>query len=246
MDGQAAIGAVQLAGSVTGGHDFSIIGLFLEADPIVKGVLGILLFSSIWTWSVIFDKSLRFRNLRERAGLFEERFWSGISLEGLYEKMGKRPGDPMAATFMAAMREWKLAAEKGLMATSAMRSNLQQRIERVMQVTIGREMERIESNMVPLASIGSMAPFVGLFGTVWGIMNSFTAIASAQNTTLAVVAPHIAEALFATAMGLVAAIPAAAAYNKFTNDINHYSDRLDNFSNEFAAIMSRNLEEQRG
>lgn len=225
-------------------HDLSMWGLFLQADLIVKTVMLLLLGASVWCWAIIFDKIVRLRRLNMLAADFEDEFWSGGSLDVLYDRLGKNPPDPMAAIFVAGMREWRHAAERGLPSTSTMRANLQQRVERVMAVTIGREMALVERYMTFLASVGSTSPFIGLFGTVWGIMNSFTSIAASNNTSLAVVAPGIAEALFATALGLVAAIPAAVAYNKFSADLGRYGERLQAFADEFAAILSRHLEER--
>ena len=173
---------------------------------------------------------------------FEEAFWSGGSLEDLYDRIDNRPSNPMASIFTAAMREWRRSASKGL-SDIASKAGLAQRIERVMHVTLGREMDGLERNMTFLASVGSTAPFIGLLGTVWGIMNSFQAIAASKDTSLAVVAPGIAEALFATALGLVAAIPAVVAYNKISTDLGRYAARLESFSNEFSAILSRQFEE---
>ncbi|MFZ4763196.1 MAG: protein TolQ [Alphaproteobacteria bacterium] len=237
-----AVDAVQMA---SGGHDLSIIGLFMMADLVVKAIMIMLFFSSIWCWAIIIDKSLRLRTLKQKADEFEDSFWASSSLDSLYERVSKKIRDPMAAVFAAGMREWQHAVDKGLPAKGVMSLSLGQRVDRIMQVTIGREMERVESSMTFLATVGSTAPFVGLFGTVWGIMNSFTAIAGSQNTSLAVVAPGIAEALFATALGLVAAIPAVVAYNKFGSEISRYGDRLDAFSSEFSAILSRSLEENK-
>ena len=231
-----------LTGTVS--TNLSITGLFLQADSIVKMVLFILLLASFWSWAVIFDKTLRLRRLRLAASSFEENFWSGGSLDDLYDRVGQRPADPMSSVFAAAMREWRRSAANGLLGTALMRSSLQQRIERVMNVTVGREMDRVERFMAFLATVGSTAPFVGLFGTVWGIMNSFSSIAAAKNTSLAVVAPGIAEALFATALGLVAAIPAVVAYNKLSNDFGRYAGRLEAFATEFGAILSRQLDER--
>jgi biopolymer transport protein TolQ len=236
------IDQVSLGGTVA--HDLSIISLFMQADLIVKLVLFLLLAASFWSWAVIFDKFMRVRRLSRDAESFEESFWSGGSLDDLYDRIGTRPLDPMSAVFAAAMREWRRSAAKGLIASTTMRTSLQQRIERVMQVTVGREMERLERFMPFLATVGSTSPFVGLFGTVWGIMNSFQSIAAAKNTSLAVVAPGIAESLFATALGLVAAIPAVVAYNKFSTDFGRYAGRLDAFSSEFSAILSRQLDEK--
>ncbi len=240
---QGSVDQAALAGSVVP-HDLSIVGLFLQADIIVKVVMFMLLLASFWSWAVIFDKVIKIRRLRKEAASFEEAFWSGGSLDDLYDRIGSRPQDPMSAIFSAAMREWRRSAAKGLVSGSATRLNLQERIERVMQVTVGREMERLERFMAFLATVGSTAPFVGLFGTVWGIMNSFQAIAASKNTSLSVVAPGIAESLFATALGLVAAIPAVIAYNKFSTDFGRYAARLDAFATEFSAILSRQLDEK--
>jgi biopolymer transport protein TolQ len=231
-----------LAGSVP--HDLSILTLFLQADTIVKLVLFLLLVCSIWSWAVIFDKVAKLRRLRRDAESFEETFWSGGSLDDLYDRVGTRPTDPMSAVFAAAMREWRRSAAKGLAGNATLKASLEERIERVMHVTVGREMDRLERFMSFLATVGSTAPFVGLFGTVWGIMNSFQSIAAAKNTSLAVVAPGIAESLFATALGLVAAIPAVVAYNKFATDFGRYAGRLDAFATEFSAILSRQLDEK--
>jgi biopolymer transport protein TolQ len=237
-----AVASAPMAGLVP--HDLSIIGLFLQSDAIVKLVMLLLLLASFWTWAVIFDKAIRLRRLRQAASSFEESFWSGGSLDDLYERVGQRPPDPMAAVFSAAMREWRRSAAKGLLGTAIMRASLQQRIERVMNVTVGREMERVERFMAYLATVGATAPFIGLFGTVWGIMNSFQSIAASRNTSLAVVAPGIAESLFATALGLVAAIPAVIAYNKLATDFGRYAGRLEAFASEFSAILSRQLDER--
>ena len=237
-----------LPGSVPGvppGQELSVINLFLQADTIVKIVMVLLLLASFWTWAIIFDKALRLRRLRNQAKQFEEAFWSGGSLEVLFDRLEAKVLDPMSALFVAAMREWRRSAAKGLVQTEHMRMSLQERIERVMDITLGREMDHLERHMIFLASVGSAAPFVGLFGTVWGIMNSFASIAASKNTTLAVVAPGIAEALFATALGLVAAIPAVLAYNKLSGDIGRFGNRLEAFAGEFGAILSRQLEEKR-
>lgn len=231
-----------MMGAAAQAHDLSMWGLFLQADWVVKLVMLMLLAASVWCWAIIFDKAVRLRKLNAQAAEFEESFWSGGSLETLYERVGQRPADPMSATFAAGMREWRHATEKGF--SGSVKASLQQRIDRVMSVTIGREVSRAEKFMPVLATVGSTAPFIGLLGTVWGIMNSFTAIAGSNNTSLAVVAPGIAEALFATALGLLAAIPAVVAYNKFSNDLGRYGDRLDAFASEFSAILSRHLEER--
>jgi biopolymer transport protein TolQ len=225
-------------------HDLSMWALFLRADIIVKFVMMALIGASFWCWAIIFDKLLKVRQLSTKAEQFEEAFWSGGSLEELYDRIGSRPLDPMSSIFVAAMREWRRSAAKGLADRDSTRASLPQRIDRVMSVTLGREMELLERRLGFLASVGSTAPFIGLFGTVWGIMNSFQSIAATKNTSLAVVAPGIAEALFATALGLVAAIPAVIAYNKISSDLDRYSKRLENFAGEFGAILSRQLEEK--
>jgi biopolymer transport protein TolQ len=232
-----------LDGTVT--TDLSVWGLFVQADLVVQVVMVILLIASFWSWAIIFEKALRLRRLRSLAATFEEAFWSGGSLEELYDRVGKRPADPMAAVFASAMKEWRRSSSKGPASTELTKSNLQLRVERVMDITVGREMQRLERQMIFLASVGSAAPFIGLFGTVWGIMSAFTAIAATKNTTLAVVAPGIAEALFATALGLVAAIPAVIGFNKLSTDLGRYSGRLGAFAGEFSAILSRQMEEQR-
>jgi biopolymer transport protein TolQ len=235
-----AVQSAALAGSVT--HDLSIWGLFLQADFIVKAVMIGLVLASFWCWAIIFEKILRMRRLRRQAGQFEESFWSGGSLDDLFDRIGSRPVDPMSAVFSSAMREWRRSTSRSAR-DSDDRQSLSERIDRVMQITLNRELEQLERYMTFLASVGSTAPFVGLFGTVWGIMNSFSAIAVSKNTSLAVVAPGIAEALFATALGLVAAIPAVIAYNKLSTDINRYAGRLEAFAGEFGAILSRQSED---
>jgi biopolymer transport protein TolQ len=237
--------AVDIVGLGSAAHNLTVWGLFAEADVVVKVVLIILLAASFWTWAIIFEKVLRMRRLRARAEEFEEAFWSGGSLDELYEEFDSQPTDPMSSLFVSAMREWRRSALRDGLMSDKTRANLQQRIERVMDITLGREMERLERHMVFLASVGSAAPFIGLFGTVWGIMNSFTSIAAQENTSLAVVAPGIAEALFATALGLVAAIPAVLGFNKLSNDLGRYGGRLEAFTGEFGAILSRQLDDER-
>lgn len=241
MDPQM-IDQVKLAGSIAG-TDLSILGLFGHADMVGKTVMIGLIMISVFTWGIIFDKMGKISRLKSRATFFEERFWSSGSLDALYDKI-RRPADPMQAVFVSGMKEWRTAADRGMLATSQGRANVQARIDRMLQVTIGREMALIETWMTFLASVSSVAPFIGLFGTVWGIMHSFIGIAQAQNTSLAVVAPGIAEALLATAVGLIAAIPATAAYNKFSTEIGRYGARLENFANDFIATLSRNMEDR--
>ena len=235
--------AVAAAGMVGAAHDFSMWGLFMQADFIVKSVMIMLFGLSIWCWAIIIEKFLRLRRLNGAATKFEDNFWSGGSLDTLYDKIGGTPQEPMSAVFGAAMREWRRTRDIG--GTMSERSgSLMQRIDRVMDVTVNREMTRVERQMTVLASTAATAPFIGLFGTVWGIMNSFGHIAQSKNTSLAVVAPGISEALFATAIGLVAAIPAAGAYNILSGQVQRYSHQLEAFAGEFITILSRQLEEQ--
>lgn len=235
-----AVDATMLAGSV-GADDFSIISLFLRADLVVKAVIVLLIFASVWCWAIIFEKFVAMRRLNNSANDFEGAFWSGGSLDDLYERIGVQPTNPMSAVFVAAMREWQRNPQN-IPGAGMSVVTLSERIDRVMQITLTREMERVERNLTFLATTGSTAPFVGLFGTVWGIMNSFQSIAVSHNTSLAVVAPGIAEALFATALGLLAAIPAVVAYNKISKDMDRYASRLDTFAVEFAAILSREMD----
>ncbi len=231
-------------GAGTGTIDVSFVGMFLHAHPVVQAVMVMLLLASVWSWAIIIEKTLKLRALRRKAEAFEDTFWSGVSLDDLYDRVGDKPDEPLSSVFAGAMREWRRSLSKGLAGTAAARHNLQARIEQVMAVTVQREMETIEKRMTFLASTGAAAPFVGLFGTVWGIMTSFQGIAASKNTSLVVVAPGIAEALFATALGLVAAIPAVLAYNKISSEIGRYGQRLENFAQEFVTILSRQLEEQ--
>ena len=235
-----AVDAAALAGEAT---QLSFWHLFMQADIVVKAVMIGLLVASVLVWAVIFEKAVLLRRLRLAASQFEEAFWSGGSLDELYERIGAAPAHPMAAVFAAAMREFRRSAASLAAGSDAIRLGARERIERAMGVTIGREMTRLEQWMTYLATVGSAAPFVGLFGTVWGIMNSFTAIAAMRNTNLAVVAPGIAEALFATAIGLVAAIPAVIAYNKISAELANYAARLEGFATEFAALLSRQAEQ---
>jgi biopolymer transport protein TolQ len=215
-------------------------GLFWQAHIIVKAVMIGLLIASIWVWAIVIDKTILYTRTRRQMDRFEQVFWSGQSLEELYKSLSARPSQAMAALFVAAMREWKRTYEGGARSLGG----LTQRIEKVMDVTIAREVERLERRLLVLATVGSAGPFIGLFGTVWGIMTSFQSIAASKNTSLAVVAPGIAEALFATAIGLVAAIPATIFYNKFITDVNRQAQRLEGFADEFSAILSRQLDER--
>lgn len=236
--------SVGALGALATQSEFSLWGLFLQADIVVKAVMLFLAAASLWSWAIIFDKVLRIRSLTKRAEKFEEKFWSGSSLEELYDRVGPRPPDPMSSIFVAAMREWRRSSSKNKEGKPENIAGLGQRIDRVMRISLEREMDQLQSRMTFLASTGAVAPFVGLFGTVWGIMNTFTAIGASSDTSLATVAPGIAEALFATALGLVAAIPAVIAFNSISSDMNRYALRLENFAGEFGAILSRQLEER--
>ena len=238
------IEAATLGGSVAN-LDFSILSLFLRADPVVKAVIILLLLASIWCWAIIFGKLMGLRRLNTRSTEFEQAFWSGNSLDDLYERISNQPRDPMSAVFVSAMREWRRTSTRDSGGPES-RVGVGDRIDRVMQITLDREMDLTEKNMTFLATTGSTAPFIGLFGTVWGIMNSFQAIAISKNTSLAVVAPGIAEALFATALGLLAAIPAVVAFNKLSKDMDRYAGRLDSFAGEFSAILSREMDGKKG
>ncbi len=222
--------------------DLSIWSLVVEADFVVKLVMAILVLASVWSWAIIIDKTRQFRTLTSRARAFEDAFWSGGSLKDLYDRIGNAPDHPLAVVFSVAMREWALASARGAPAGGDRGlSSLEARIDRVMAVAVQRAVEDLERRLGFLASVGSTAPFIGLFGTVWGIMNSFQSIAATRNTSLAVVAPGIAEALLATALGLVAAIPAVVGYNRLSNDFNRYAGRLETFAGEFSALLSRQM-----
>lgn len=222
--------------------NMSLWGLFVQASLVVKMVMIGLLFCSVFVWATIFDKFMTLRRVNREASAFEDKFWSGGSLDDLYEAEGARPTHPMAAVFGAAMGEWRRSSR--IPGVDLLHGGVQERVDRAMSITITREMERLERRMVFLATIGPVAPFVGLFGTVWGIMHSFSSIAAMHNTNLSVVAPGISEALFATAIGLVTAIPAYAAYNVIGNSLSKFQDRLEGFGTEFAAILSRQSEQK--
>jgi biopolymer transport protein TolQ len=218
-----------------------IFGLFVQLHWVVNYLVLIgLLLASVWVWAIAIDKLFLFSRTRRDMDRFEQAFWSGQSLEELYRTLSARPNTSMAALFVAAMREWKRSFE----GQARSLAGLQMRIEKVMDVTITREIERLERRLLVLATVGSAGPFVGLFGTVWGIMTSFQSIAQSQNTSLAVVAPGIAQALFATAIGLMAAIPATIFYNKFSSEVNKQAHRMEGFADEFAAILSRQIDER--
>ena len=227
------------------GPDLSITGLFMQADLIVKGVMVILAIASIWSWAVAIDKWMQFGDLRSKADAFEKRFWSGAALEDLDDGRGEARNDAMARVFTVGVREWRDMRRQSAV-TDTQAALLSERVDRLMQAQIARETGDAGKGLGVLASIGSSAPFIGLFGTVWGIMNSFASIAAAKETNLAVVAPGIAEALFATAMGLAAAIPAVIFYNAFAGDLEKFSDRLETFADECAARISRRIAERVG
>jgi biopolymer transport protein TolQ len=230
--------AANAVGAAAPHVDFSLLSLFLSADWLVKIVMLGLLSASVWCWAIIVDKSLLYTRFSREMNRFERIFWSGQSLEELYQTQSERASGGLGAIFVAAMKEWKRSHEQN--ASSYL--GIQQRLEKVLDVAISRESGVLEKRLGFLATVGSAAPFIGLFGTVWGIMNSFTSIAASKSTNLAVVAPGIAEALFATALGLVAAIPAVIAYNKLSGDANKMIGRLEGFADEFSTILSRQLE----
>jgi len=238
----APLAGTAQAADTAGG--FSIVSTFLRADHVVQAVMILLLLASLWSWTIIFNKLVALTTLKRKARRFEKLFWSGQSLDELYQQFASRNDHPLTAMFVAALREWRRAFEGTNGLRESMLPSVKERIDKVMSVTILRETDGIERQLGMLATIGSVSPFVGLFGTVWGIMNSFSAIAARHDTTLAVVAPGIAEALFATALGLLAAIPAVIFYNRFVAEIGRYVNSLDAFADEFSAILSRQLDEK--
>jgi biopolymer transport protein TolQ len=208
--------------------DFSITTLFLRADIIVKSVIIILVVSSIYSWAIIFEKIKLFKKINKSTDEFENKFWKSKSAETFYNSLPSNVNDPMANLFKNSMQ---------VLLKSKRSSNLDEKMSRILEINVEQEMEKIDKSYTFLATVGSTAPFIGLFGTVWGIMNSFQSIAISRNTSLAIVAPGIAEALFATALGLLAAIPAVVAYNKFSSDSKKYSQKLENFSKKFLSII---------
>jgi len=219
--------------------DMSIWGLILEADFVVRLVMLSLLFLSIFSWGIIFEKITKIRNLKKKSKQFEDDFWSGINIEKLHKSIENSPSHPMEAIFVTGMKELTATGIKNINHDENI--VLEKRIEKAMFSTLNREMEKLEKNINFLATTGSSAPFIGLFGTVWGIMNSFQSIATSKNTSLAIVAPGIAEALLATAMGLLAAIPAVMAYNKISSDTNRYYNSLEVFLYDLSNILSRHI-----
>ncbi len=226
MEQEVATQVVGLGGST----DFSIIQLFLRADFVVKSVIIILIAASIYSWALIFEKYRLFKKIEKSTNNFEEKFWKSKSAENFYNNLSNKDQDPLTNIFQSAMVE--------LIKTKSKSSSVQTaRVSRVLEISVDKEINLIEKHFTFLATVGSTAPFIGLFGTVWGIMNSFQSIAISRNTSLAIVAPGIAEALFATALGLLAAVPAVVAYNKFTSDSRKYSGRIENFSKRFISII---------
>ena len=226
MEQEVATQVVGLGGST----DFSLIQLFLRADYIVKSVIIILIVASVYSWALIFDKYKLFKKIEKSTTIFEEKFWKSRSAESFYNTLTNKEKDPVANIFQSAMAE--------LIKTKSKSSSVQSaRVRQVLEISADKEIKLIERHFTFLATVGSTAPFIGLFGTVWGIMNSFQSIAISRNTSLAIVAPGIAEALFATALGLLAAIPAVVAYNKFNNDSKRYTSRIENFSKRFLSII---------
>ena len=213
---------------LTSSADFSILTLFVRADIIVKSVIVILIAASIFSWAIIIEKIRLFNKINKSSEEFEEKFWKSKSAETFYNNLPSNINDPMASVFKSTMQ---------VVMKSRSKSNLSDRLTSILEVNIEKQMNIIDKNYTFLATVGSTAPFIGLFGTVWGIMNSFQSIAISRNTSLAIVAPGIAEALFATALGLLAAIPAVVAYNKFNNDAKKYSEKLENFSKRFLTII---------
>jgi biopolymer transport protein TolQ len=219
--------------------DFSFGSLFLRADWAVRGVMLILVAASIWSWAIAVEKGIMIFSLNKHAKRFEDIFWSGKTLDELKLELKDSLSDPMSRVFSAAIKEYDEYSSLKIKSNAPMSS--QYRIDSIMNLIVNRELSKLERGMTTLATIGSSSVFIGLFGTVWGIMNSFRAIAASQNTSLTVVAPGIAEALFATALGLIAAIPAVIFYNKYTADLNKYGGRLEGYADELSAILSRKI-----
>ena len=219
----------------------SMYGMFMDSDLFMKVLILGLLFTSVWCWAIIFDKVATFKKIRAGMKSFEEKFWAGGSLETLFTAYAKSPKDPLSVIFVSAIQEWRRSMGERKKARSAIK--VSERIDKVMQIAIDKQVDKMETRMTFLASTGSVAPLLGLFGTVWGIMDSFNAIGVTQSTNIAAVAPGVAEALFTTAVGLIAAIPAMLAYNKLTNDIDRMAQRMETFSDELSAILSRQMEQ---
>jgi biopolymer transport protein TolQ len=220
--------------------EVSLVSMFWSAHIVVKAVMIGLLLASVWCWAIIIGKLVLFSRAQRAMAQFEDVFWSGKSLDELYATLSSRPTQGMATLFVAAMREWR----RSIQGAGSSFMGLQARIEKVLDVSIAREVEKLESSLLVLATVASASPFIGLFGTVWGIMTSFRSIAASKNTSLAVVAPGIAEALFATAIGLFAAIPALIAYNKFQSDVAKKQAQFESFADEFSSILSRQIDQR--
>ena len=226
MEAEIATQAVGLTSST----DFSLINLFLRADIVVKSVIIILILASVYSWALIFDKYRLFKRIQKSSAIFEDKFWNSKSAESFYNSLPSKTKDPIANIFRSAMVE--------LIKSKSKNNDIQTaRVTRVLEISTDQEIQSIEKNFSFLATVGATSPFIGLFGTVWGIMNSFQSIAISRNTSLAIVAPGIAEALFATALGLLAAIPAVMAYNKFNNESRIYERRIENFTKRFLSII---------
>ncbi len=245
---EAMQGVAGHAASGGGGGTLDLLNMFVEADLVVKIVMVLLFVASFWSWGVIATKFMAFRTVKKRMRKFEKKIWSGKPLEEQFENMKDNCDSPLATVFVTGMYEWtewkeRNAATPESEATGTLRMSIKDRINRTMDMARNREVGYLEQNLSFLATVGSTAPFIGLFGTVWGIMHSFQSIAATQDTSLAVVAPGIAEALFATAIGLFAAIPAVIFYNKYSTELANIADRIDDFSDEFSAVISRELEE---
>lgn len=226
----------------TAGADLSLLALIAQADIVVKVVMLILLLSSLWCWAIVFDKLMMYRKIRRSTDRFEKQFWSGQVLGQLYDKLKSSADHPLAFIFVAAMHEWTKFQAASARTKSAMESSIKERLQQTMLVTGNREITKLEMQLPILATVGASAPFIGLFGTVWGIMTSFQSIAASKNTTLAVVAPGIAEALLATGLGLVVAIPAVVFYNILSHKLNHISGRIEDFSNELSILLSHEID----
>ncbi|AIF80856.1 biopolymer transport protein [endosymbiont of Acanthamoeba sp. UWC8] len=223
---------------------FSFLGLFFQADFVVQTVMVLLLLASVWSWAIIFNKTISLKAIKFRMNRFENEFWSGASLDKLFRQVKNKQDHPLAIIFSAAIDEWNTRNTKNIGSDSSLRASAKERIHQAMQVAANKALDNIEKNLNFLATVGSSAPFIGLFGTVWGIMVSFQSIAVSKNTSLAVVAPGIAEALLATALGLAAAIPAVIFYNKFASEVNRISNKVDAFSMELSSMISRELDNQ--
>ena len=241
-----AVEASELGTAVASMPELSLLGMFMGADWVVKAVMVSLLLASFWSWAIIFAKIVRFNLVSQKTDQFEQRFWSSAAVDRFYEEVKSRATHPIALIFVVAMQEWLRGGDRRMrQASNTLRTGVCDRVAQLMQVTRNRELEKLEHGLGFLATVGSTAPFVGLFGTVWGIMNSFQSIAHAKNTSLAIVAPGIAEALLATAIGLFAAIPAVVAYNKLSYALDKITGRLEDFSVEFHTLLLRQAETER-